>query len=73
MSDQNPLAKLSVDKFLLRATSSRSKKTAGQQIVKEYRPVLKRFNDVVFITDENVYFVFVNKVWTLKCQAYTTD
>jgi PAS domain S-box-containing protein len=61
MSDQNPLVKLSVDQFVRKAASSQRKKTAAQQIVKEYGPVLDHFNDVVFITDEDGYFVFVNK------------
>ena len=61
MNDQNPLVKLSVDQFVRKAESSQRKNTAAQQIVKEYRPVLDHFNDVVFITDEDGYFVFVNK------------
>jgi PAS domain S-box-containing protein len=61
MSDQNPLVKLSVDQFVRKAASSQRKKTAAQQIVKEYGPVLDHLNDVVFITDEDGYFVFVNK------------
>jgi len=61
MSDQNPLVKLSVDQFVRKAASSQRKKTAAQQIVKEYGPVLDHFIDVVFITDEDGYFVFVNK------------
>jgi len=61
MSDQNPLVKLSVDQFVRKAASSQRKKTAAQQIVKEYGPVLDHLNDVVFITDKDGYFVFVNK------------
>ncbi|MGD8471165.1 MAG: PAS domain S-box protein [Desulfobacteraceae bacterium] len=61
MSDQNPLVKLSVDQFVQKAVSSQRKKTAAQKLVKEYGPILDRFNDVVFITDEEGYFVFVNK------------
>jgi PAS domain S-box-containing protein len=61
MSDQNPLIKLSVDQFARKAASSQRKKTAAQQIVKEYGSVLDHLNDVVFITDEDGYFVFVNK------------
>jgi PAS domain S-box-containing protein len=61
MSDQNPLVKLSVDQFVRTAASSQRKKTAAQQFVKEYGPVLDHFNDVVFITDDDGCFVFVNK------------
>jgi len=61
MSDQNSLVKLSVDQFVRTAASSKRKKTAAQKLVKEYGPILDHFNDVVFITDEAGYFVFVNK------------
>jgi len=61
MSDQNALIKLSVDQFVRTAASSQRKKTATKKLVKEYGPVLNHFNDVVFITDEEGYFVFVNK------------
>jgi PAS domain S-box-containing protein len=61
MSDQISLVKLSVDQFVRTATSNQRKKTAAQKLVKEYGPILDRFNDVVFITDEEGYFVFVNK------------
>ena len=61
MSDQISLVKLSVDQFVRTATSSQRKKTAAQKLIKEYGPILDRFNDVVFITDEEGYFVFVNK------------
>jgi len=61
MSDQNPLVKLSVDQFVRTADCNQHKKTAAQQIVKEYGPVLDHFNDVVFITDEEGYFIFVKK------------
>jgi PAS domain S-box-containing protein len=61
MSDQNPLVKLSVDQFVQTAASSQRKKTAAKKLVKEYGPILDHFNDVVFITDAEGYFVFVNK------------
>jgi PAS domain S-box-containing protein len=61
MRDPNPLVKLSVDQFVRTAASSDRKKTAAQKLVKEYGPVLDHFNDVVFITDEQGYFVFVNQ------------
>ena len=61
MSEQNSSVKLSVDQFVRTEESSQRKKTAVQQIVKEYGPVLDHFNDVVFITDEDGYFIFVNK------------
>jgi len=61
MSDQNPLVKLSVDQFVRTADSSQRKKTADKRLVKEYGPILDHFNDVVFITDEEGYFLFVNK------------
>ncbi|MEJ2166662.1 MAG: PAS domain S-box protein, partial [Desulfobacterales bacterium] len=61
MSDQNPSVKLSVDQFVRTAASSERKKTAAQKLVKKYGPVLDHFNDVVFITDEEGYFIFVNK------------
>jgi PAS domain S-box-containing protein len=61
MNDQISLVKLSVDQFVRTAISSQRKKTAAQKLVKEYGPILDRFNDVVFITDEEGYFVFVNK------------
>jgi PAS domain S-box-containing protein len=61
MSDQNASVKLSVDQFVRTAASSQRKKTAAQKLIKEYGPVLDHFNDVVFITDGEGYFVFVNK------------
>jgi len=61
MSDQNALVKLSVDQFVRTSASSQRKKTAAQKLAKEYGPILDYFNDVVFITDEEGYFVFVNK------------
>jgi PAS domain S-box-containing protein len=61
MSDQISLVKLSVDQFVRTATSSQRKKSAAQKLIEEYGPILDRFNDVVFITDEEGYFVFVNK------------
>jgi PAS domain S-box-containing protein len=61
MSDQNALVKLSVDQFVRTSASSQRKKTAAQKLAKEYGPILDYFNDVVFITDEAGYFVFVNK------------
>jgi PAS domain S-box-containing protein len=61
MSNQNALVKLSVDQFVRTAASSDRKKTAAQKLIKEYGPILDHFNDVVFITDEEGYFVFVNK------------
>jgi PAS domain S-box-containing protein len=61
MGEQNSLVKLSVDKFVRTAASSRRKKTAAQKLVKECGPILNQFNDVVFITDDEGYFVFVNK------------
>jgi PAS domain S-box-containing protein len=64
MSSQNALVKLSIDPFVRTATSSQRKKTAAQTLVKEYGPILDHFNDVVFITDEEGYFVFVNKAVT---------
>lgn len=61
MSEQNSYVKLSVDQFVRTAASSQRKKTAAQKLVKEYGSILDHFNDVVFITDEEGYFVFVNK------------
>jgi PAS domain S-box-containing protein len=61
MSKQNSFVKLSVNQFVQTSDSSQCKKKAVQQIVKEYGPVLDHFNDVVFITDEEGYFIFVNK------------
>ena len=63
MSEQNSLVKLSVDQFVRTAAASQRKreKTAAQKLVEEYGPILDHFNDVVFITDEEGYFVFVNK------------
>jgi len=61
MSQQNPLLRLSVDQFVRTAASSQRKKTAAQKLVKEYGPILDHFNDVVFITNNEGYFVFVNK------------
>jgi PAS domain S-box-containing protein len=52
---------LSVDQFVRTSASSQRKKTATQKLVKEYGPILDHFNDVVFITDKEGYFVFVNK------------
>jgi PAS domain S-box-containing protein len=61
MSDQNPLVTLSVDQFVRKSASSQRKKTAAQKLVKECGPIFDHFNDVIFITDEEGYFVFVNK------------
>ena len=61
MSEQNSSVKLSVDQFVRTAESSQRKKTAAQKLIKEYGHILDHFNDVVFITDEEGYFVFVNK------------
>jgi len=61
MSDEAPLLKLSVDRFIRTAPDSERKKTAAQALVNEYGPVLDHFKDGVFITDEAGYFVFVNK------------
>jgi PAS domain S-box-containing protein len=61
MSEKNSSVKLSVDQFVRTAASSQRKKTAVQKLVEEYGPVLDHFNDVVFIADEEGYFVFVNK------------
>ena len=69
MSDQNPLVKLSVDQFVRTAASSQRKKTAAKKLVKEYGPILDHFNDVVFITDEEGYFVFVNKAVSRQINA----
>jgi len=69
MSDQNPLVKLSVDQFVRTAASSQRKKTAATKLVKEYGPILDHFNDVVFITDEEGYFVFVNMAVTRQINA----
>jgi PAS domain S-box-containing protein len=55
------LVKLSVDKFVRTAASSQRKKAATQKLVKECGPIFDNFNDVIFITDEEGYFVFVNK------------
>jgi len=61
MSNQNTLVKLSVDQFVRTATSSDRKETAALKLITDYGPILDHFNDVVFITDEEGYFVFVNK------------
>ena len=61
MSEQNSSVKLSVDQFVRTAEFSQRKKTAAQKLIKEYGPILDHFNDVVFITDEEGYFIFVNK------------
>jgi len=61
MSGKNSFVKLSVDQFVRTAASSQRKKTAAQKLIKEYGPVLDHFNDVVFITDEEGFFIFVNK------------
>ncbi|HSQ84850.1 MAG TPA: PAS domain S-box protein [Desulfobacterales bacterium] len=61
MSEQNSSVKLSVDQFVRTAESSQRKKTAAQKLIKEYGPILDHFNDVVFIADEEGYFIFVNK------------
>ena len=61
MSEQNSSVKLSVDQFVRTAESSQRKKTAAQRLIKKYGPVLDHFNDVVFIADEDGYFIFVNK------------
>jgi len=61
MSDKNGLIKLSVDRFVQTADASQRKETAAQKFIKEYGPVLDNFNDVIFITDEAGYFVFVNQ------------
>jgi PAS domain S-box-containing protein len=52
---------LYVDQFVRTAESSQRKKTAAQKLIQEYGPILDHFNDVVFIADEEGYFIFVNK------------
>ena len=61
MSEKNSSVNLNVDQFVRTATSSQLKKTAAQKLIKEYGPILDHFNDVVFITDSEGYFIFVNK------------
>jgi PAS domain S-box-containing protein len=61
MSEQNSSVKLSVDQFVRTAEFSQRKKTAAQKLIKEYGPIRDHFNAVVFITDEEGYFIFVNK------------
>jgi len=61
MSDQNALVKLSVDQFVRTSSSRQRKKSVAQKLAKKYGPILDHFSDVVFITDEEGYFVFVNK------------
>jgi PAS domain S-box-containing protein len=61
MGDANPLLKLSLDQFVRTSDTSQRKATDAQNLVKEYGPVLDLLNDVVFITDEEGYFVFVNR------------
>jgi PAS domain S-box-containing protein len=61
MSGQNPLVKLSIDQFMRTAAPTRGEKKAAHKLAKEYGPILDNFNDVIFITDKEGYFVFVNK------------
>jgi PAS domain S-box-containing protein len=61
MTNQNPLIKVSIDQFVRTAASSQKEQKAVHKLAKEYGPILDHFNDVVFITDEEGYFVFVNK------------
>jgi PAS domain S-box-containing protein len=61
MSEKNSSVYLHVDQFVQTAESSQRKKAAAQKLIKEYGPILDHFNDVVFIADEEGYFIFVNK------------
>jgi PAS domain-containing protein len=61
MSDQKSLVKLAIDQFVQSVKSSREEKEATHKLAKEYGSLLENFNDVVFITDKEGYFVFVNK------------
>jgi PAS domain S-box-containing protein len=61
MSDQNGLIKLSADKLEQMAAYSEKEKKAAHALAKQYGPVLDKLNDVVFITDKEGHFIFVNK------------
>jgi PAS domain S-box-containing protein len=61
MRDQNALIKLSIDRFMQKAASSRKEEKADCELVRGYGPLLDHFNDVIFITDKAGRFLFVNK------------
>ncbi len=61
MGDANPLVKLSLDRFVRTSATSQRKKTDAQNLIRKFGPGLDLLNDVVFITDEQGYFVFVNR------------
>jgi len=61
MSDQNALLKVSVDQLVRTAPSSKKEQKATHKLAKKYGPILDSLNDVVFITDKEGHFLFVNK------------
>ena len=61
MIDQNALLKVSVDQFFRTALSSKKEQETAHKLAKKYGPILNKFNDVVFITDKEGHFLFVNK------------
>lgn len=62
MSNRNTLIKLSADRLERMAADIDEKgKKAAHKLAEIYGPVLDKMNDVVFITDNAGYFIFVNK------------
>ncbi|UCE52959.1 MAG: PAS domain S-box protein [Desulfobacterales bacterium] len=61
MSDEEAFVRLSMDQFMRTEESGQKEKKASHKLAKEYGPILDNLNDVVFITDKEGHFVFVNK------------
>jgi len=61
MTDQSALLKVSVDQFVRTAPASKQVQKVARKLAKKYGPILDNFNDVVFITDKDGHFLFVNK------------
>ena len=61
MDDQIPFFRVSIDQFMQAKALSREAKKKTQRPPINYRTILDSFIDVIFIIDEDGYFVFVNK------------
>jgi PAS domain S-box-containing protein len=61
MNVENSFLKLSLNQLVRTTTLRGCKKEAAQELAKKYGPVLNNLIDVVFITDIDGHFLFVNK------------
>jgi PAS domain S-box-containing protein len=60
MKEQTAFLELSVNQFLRTEATSRETQKAAQEFVKGYAPILNYFDDVIFLIDRALHFVFVN-------------